>query len=148
MTLFFGGRAQIIEEHATVKIKSPSKSYPLPKVIRLINNFKQLNYVKFTRENVFYRDNFTCAYCGQKFVKSELTMDHIVPKSRGGATDWLNIISSCAPCNNKKADRTPIEAAMPMLFKAYEPSAISMMIKKFSKKSQQAGFSHWFFEVG
>jgi 5-methylcytosine-specific restriction endonuclease McrA len=77
--------------------------------------------VKFTRENIFHRDDSKCAYCGGKFRREKLTIDHILPKSKGGTNDWKNTISACKACNNVKADRTPEEAKMPLLYKPTEP---------------------------
>jgi 5-methylcytosine-specific restriction endonuclease McrA len=80
------------------------------------------NQVKYSRESVFQRDKFLCAYCGKKFKKQQLTIDHINPKAYGGTKSWKNTISSCMTCNAKKADRTPEEAHMPLLFEPTEPS--------------------------
>ena len=142
MTLFFGGRAQIIEHHEDRYIKSPSKDYPLPKVIRLITKFSHISYVKFSRDHVFYRDNFKCQYCAASFKKSELTLDHVMPKSRGGDTSWVNIVTACKTCNNKKADKTPTEAKMPLMNRPKEPNALGMMIKKVSH-SDILDFKNW-----
>lgn len=142
MTLFFGGRAQIIEEHENRYIKSPSKKFPFPKVIRLITKFSHISHVKFSRDHVFYRDNFKCQYCASSFKKSELTLDHVMPKSRGGDTSWENIVTACKACNNKKADKTPEEAKMPLLNYPKEPNYLSMLIKKVSRSSS-ADFKHW-----
>ena len=77
--------------------------------------------VKYSRENLFQRDGQKCAYCGKKFKRDELTVDHILPRSKGGDNSWKNLITSCKKCNNIKADRTPMDAGMPLLFKATEP---------------------------
>jgi 5-methylcytosine-specific restriction endonuclease McrA len=77
--------------------------------------------IKYSRDNVFSRDGYKCAYCGKKFNRNDLTLDHIVPKSHGGKNGWRNTISSCKRCNNIKADRTPEQARMPLLFQPKEP---------------------------
>lgn len=76
----------------------------------------------FSRTKLFKRDRFTCAYCGQCFTGRELQCEHIVPESRGGAWSWMNLVSACACCNGKKANRTPEEARMPLLYLPYVPN--------------------------
>lgn len=73
----------------------------------------------YSQEGVIARDNGQCAYCGMPVAT---TMDHVLPRSRGGATDWLNAVAACGPCNFKKADRTPEEAGMPLLWEPFEPT--------------------------
>lgn len=73
------------------------------------------------RKNVFWRDNNVCQYCNKWFPHSKLTMDHVHPKSRGGAKNWLNIVTSCQTCNTRKLNRTPKEANMPLLKKPFIP---------------------------
>ena len=71
---------------------------------------------------LFRRDRFTCAYCGLRFHERELQCEHIVPESRGGAWAWMNLVTACGPCNGRKADRTPEEARMPLVYLPYVPS--------------------------
>ena len=71
--------------------------------------------VKFTRTNVFQRDGNVCQYCGQRFDRKDLTLDHVVPRDRGGHTAWTNVVSSCVPCNSQKRNRTPREAGMELI---------------------------------
>jgi 5-methylcytosine-specific restriction endonuclease McrA len=97
LSLFFTERAEVVEHHLDVDIKSTNDSYKLPKVMRLFCKIGDIHTVKFNRLNVFYRDNFTCQYCQGKFKSKELTLDHVYPKSRGGPSDWENIVSACAP---------------------------------------------------
>lgn len=68
-----------------------------------------------SRRAVLLRDNFTCQYCGGQPGKEHLTLDHIIPRSRGGRMDWENVVTACAPCNRRKANRTPDEANMRLL---------------------------------
>jgi 5-methylcytosine-specific restriction endonuclease McrA len=77
--------------------------------------------VKLSRRNIYLRDNYTCSYCGKKFSTESLNIDHIIPKSRGGITEWGNLTCSCRKCNTKKNDRTPEEAGMRLLRKPYIP---------------------------
>jgi 5-methylcytosine-specific restriction endonuclease McrA len=121
MILFFTGRAEVVEHHEDINIRSTSESFRLPSVLRLFQSFKNFSRVKFNRNNVFARDKYLCQYCGDKFSRDELTFDHVMPKSRGGATNWHNIVTSCHTCNNKKADRTPEECGFTLLKKPKEP---------------------------
>ncbi len=76
----------------------------------------------FSKDKLFRRDRMTCAYCGQRFTLRELQCEHIVPESRGGRWAWMNLLSACGPCNGRKADRTPEEAGMPLVYLPYVPS--------------------------
>ena len=84
------------------KIRSPSFEMSLPSVIALKNFIKPSEHPSFTRFNVFLRDKFTCQYCGDK---KDLTFDHLLPKSKGGVTDWENVVTACSTCNVKKGGR-------------------------------------------
>lgn len=68
--------------------------------------------VKFSRRNIFERDAYTCQYCGRQFRRQDLTIDHVLPRSRGGVSRWENVVLSCLPCNARKDNRTPQEAGM------------------------------------
>jgi len=111
-------------------VQSSSVRLAIPDIL-VLRDYKLIpkRDIKFTRENVFHRDNQKCAYCGRKFKMSDLTIDHIVPKSKGGNNSWKNTISSCKSCNNKKADRTPKEAGMRLLFQPTEPRWVDSFSK-------------------
>jgi len=100
----------------------------VPPVIRLLtgkrNAGRHRQRPRLTRRAVYARDGNTCQYCGQTFPTSELNLDHVVPRSQGGSTTWLNIVCSCVACNSRKANRTPEQAGMSLLRKpavAYVP---------------------------
>lgn len=76
----------------------------------------------FSKTKLLRRDRFTCAYCAQVFAERDLQCEHILPESRGGAWAWMNLVSACAPCNGRKANRTPEEARMPLAYLPYVPS--------------------------
>ncbi len=85
------------------------------------------------RAILYSRDLHICGYCGEEYKDSQLTIDHVLPRSRGGKNFWTNTVSSCKPCNVKKADRTPEEAKMPLLYVPYAPSRFDKMILKNRK---------------
>lgn len=95
----------------------------VPEVI-LLKSFNQFirQEIRFSRRNIFERDRNTCQYCGRRLPKSELTLDHIIPRSRGGYDSWENLVLACVACNVRKANRTPDEAGMPLLRKAVKPT--------------------------
>ena len=94
----FLDRVNIVSEYDR-EIRSPSFSMKLPSVISLKNFIKPSEHPNFTRFNVFLRDKFTCQYCGDK---KDLTFDHLLPKSKGGVTDWENVVTACSTCNVQK----------------------------------------------
>ena len=104
------GRQSLIEVYPIVALRGASR----------INLFDVAPGV--TRSKLFRRDRCTCAYCGQRLPERALQAEHIVPASRGGAWSWMNLVSACASCNGRKANRTPEEARMPLLYLPYVPS--------------------------
>ncbi len=132
LTLFFTQRAEVVEHHSDIEINSPSTSIKLPKVMRLFTKMGTIKAVKFNRQNIFYRDDFTCQYCAKRFKSIELTLDHVIPRSKGGPTSWDNIVSACEKCNNKKADKMPNECRMHPLKAPVEPQWISMLMLKLT----------------
>ena len=97
-------------------IKTPSYPIEKPEIIILKEYggvpFKQVN---FTRRNLYTRDSYTCQYCAYGFTPKDLTIDHVVPRSRGGPNSWTNCVTSCESCNSKKANRTPQECGLKLL---------------------------------
>jgi len=99
-------------------LHSARESFPVPSVIRrrtYINVRRRREASGMKRLRIYMRDKFRCQYCGEKKPVSELTLDHILPRSRGGDNSPVNIVTACVPCNNRKSDRTPAEARMPLL---------------------------------
>lgn len=121
ITLLILGKAEMIEAQQRV-VRSATRAFRLPSVLRLVRRVHvPRSRVQFSRSNVYRRDAFSCQYCGQHYRKEELTFDHVLPRSRGGETNWTNIVTSCKPCNRTKGDRTPDEADMPLLSQPKEP---------------------------
>jgi 5-methylcytosine-specific restriction endonuclease McrA len=99
-------------------LHSARHEFPVPSVIRrriYINIRRRREQSGMKRMRIYMRDKFRCQYCGEKKVVGELTLDHILPRSRGGDNSPVNIVTACVQCNNRKGDRTPAEARMPLL---------------------------------
>ncbi len=143
LCLFFTERAEVVENHPDIEIRSTNESFKLPKVMRLFCKVGNINVVKFNRLNVFYRDNFTCQYCSTKFRPQELTLDHVYPKSKGGKSSWENIVAACGPCNNKKADRLPAQGGMSPNKAPREPKWLSIFLLKLEAQEKRI-WKDWF----
>jgi 5-methylcytosine-specific restriction endonuclease McrA len=99
-------------------LHSARESFPVPSVIRrrtYINVRRRREASGMKRLRIYMRDKFRCQYCGEKKPVGKLTLDHILPRSRGGDNSPVNVVTACVPCNNRKSDRTPAEARMPLL---------------------------------
>lgn len=120
--LLYLTKAEMVAKSDGRVIRTVQKNYPLPSVIKL-SRYLRLPYkrVELSRRNILRRDSHTCQYCGSH---SELTVDHVIPKSRAGSDSWENLITACRKCNNKKGNRTPEEAKMPMRKKPEKPHYI------------------------
>jgi len=121
------GKAEMVLNDDGKSLRSMREIYPWPSIIRL-SHFVRVPYKKvvLTRKNILRRDGYKCAYCGRGDLT--LTIDHLIPKARGGGDSWENLVSACTRCNNKKGDRTPHEAGMELTLKPFKPSHI-MFIK-------------------
>src|SRR5579884_1649076 len=118
--LLHRGKAEVLE-HGAGQLRSPSHSYPLPSVIRLMYLVKRPRpQMRLTRREVFVRDRYTCQYCGRQ--ARELTLDHVFPRHRGGRHTWENLVAACKACNHRKAGRTPAEARMSLAKQPYRPT--------------------------
>ena len=102
------------------EVHSISRTFPIPSVVRLVYMVKRpLIRRRLSRQAVFHRDGFTCQYCGK--ATKELTLDHIIPRYRGGPHIWENVVSACIPCNHRKAGLTPAEAGIRLIRKPSAP---------------------------
>ena len=118
----------LMEKNGTRFVHTSSLRIAIPEVIQL-TRYDRLprQEVKFSRQNIYSHYNYTCCYCGKKFPKPsklnkiELNLDHVLPQSRKGHSNWENIVLSCIPCNSKKGDKTPEEAGMRLLVKPSRP---------------------------
>lgn len=121
-------KAELVEAHPGRFVRSTSVRHPWPSIVRL-NLFVRVPYrqILLSRKNVLRRDQNRCQYCGSR---DRLTIDHVLPKSRGGRDTWENLVSACVPCNNRKGNRTPDEARMELLREPFRPSYV-MFIRDF-----------------
>jgi len=114
------GKAEVLEMGKGA-LHTPSATYPLPSVIRLVYLVKRPRpQMRLTRREVFLRDRYTCQYCGRQ--TRDLTLDHVFPRHRGGRHTWENLVAACKACNHRKAGRTPAEARMKLAKQPYRPT--------------------------
>lgn len=121
-------KAELVEAHPGRFVRSTSVRHPWPSIVRL-NLFVRVPYrqILLSRKNVLRRDQNRCQYCGSR---DRLTIDHVLPKSRGGRDAWENLVAACVPCNNRKGNRTPDESRMELLREPFRPSYV-MFIRDF-----------------
>jgi 5-methylcytosine-specific restriction endonuclease McrA len=101
------------EEESTLHVRSARNTVKLPSVIRLLEYRRIPHQTRaLSRKNILMRDRYTCQYCHRTLPSAELTLDHVVPRSRSGESNWENLVACCNPCNNRKGSRTPDEAGM------------------------------------
>jgi 5-methylcytosine-specific restriction endonuclease McrA len=104
------------EEHASAYVHSARHSLNLPSVIRLLE-YRRIPHQSrsLSRKNILMRDRYTCQYCQKTYPASDMTLDHVIPRSRGGDSSWENLVACCHHCNNKKGSRTPEEAGLKLV---------------------------------
>ncbi len=120
VVLLYQNKAEMLENGSGF-IHSANCEFPVPSVIRLASLIRRPHRsgVKLTRLEVFKRDHYTCQYCGKE--SRQLTLDHVIPRYRGGQHTWENVVSACVPCNRRKAGRTPQEAGMRLVRQPSQP---------------------------
>lgn len=119
LVLVLTGKAEVIES-ASAFFHTASRAVQLPSVIRLVRYIKRPRpRVRLSRKEIFARDDWSCVYCGK--ATRELTLDHVIPRHRGGPHTWDNLVSACKACNHRKAGRTPAEAKMKLRREPAEP---------------------------
>jgi 5-methylcytosine-specific restriction endonuclease McrA len=137
------GKAEEVVNYKDI-IHSPSIQMPLPSIVRLSRYVHVRDKeIVLTRKNVLKRDNHRCQYCGRTSVP--LTLDHVLPKQRGGRDSWENLVAACHPCNVRKGNRTPTEAGMPLIRPPHKPSRITYF-QKFVRKHQASWRPYLFME--
>ena len=114
-------------------IRAVNFSIQVPRVIRLLRyDLFPKNVIKFNRRNIFLRDGNRCQYCGNRFSTQHLSLDHVQPRSRGGGTNWENIVCACLKCNVRKGGRTPQEAQMRLIKKPVKPKRSPLLAQQLT----------------
>lgn len=111
--LTFLGKAEVIREYDDKVLRTSKMVFNMPSVIRLNNKFERpRRRINYNKKNIWIRDRYRCQYCSEKFSDKDLTLDHVVPRAQGGKTCFENIVACCKECNDKKKNRTPVQANM------------------------------------
>ena len=123
LQLLFQGKVEVVEE-SDHEVHTVRLTIRVPAVLRLLhyvplNRKKQV--IRFSRPNIFVRDQNNCQYCGKTFNRTHLTLDHVVPVVQGGQKSWENIVTACKPCNQRKGGRTPAQANMKLIRRPKRP---------------------------
>src|SRR5215470_9232795 len=128
VTLFVLGKVEVIREYDGF-VRSISFKIRTPAVVRLLRFIRRKRpQVSFSRRNLFLRDDGHCQYCGGKKDTSDLTYDHVVPRSQGGRTEWTNIVTCCVDCNRRKGGRTPEQAGLRLLRVPKRPEHLPVVV--------------------
>ncbi len=127
--LVFLNKAELLTEVENDVLHTVDKSFPMPAVIRLYK-YIHIPYrgVVLTRQNIFRRDRFSCQYCGTNKI---LTLDHVIPRSKGGKTSWGNLVTACRRCNTNKGDRSPEASGLKLQKKPLKPTYL-MFLRDYS----------------
>ncbi|MSQ95111.1 MAG: HNH endonuclease [Gemmataceae bacterium] len=134
-------------------VRTATTEIQVPRVIRLTSYEKIPKHtVKFNRRNIFARDNNQCQYCGKKFSTSDLSLDHILPRSQGGGSSWENVVCACIDCNVRKGGRTPRQAHMGLIRKPEKPKRSPTLSMKLTSRKYQSwktflGSAYWSVEL-
>ncbi len=121
--LLFQGKVEVVEE-SDREVRTVRMTIRVPAVLRLLQYVpltQKKQVIRFSRTNVFLRDEHKCQYCGNRFPKNALTIDHVVPVVQKGDKSWENIVTACKPCNQRKGGRTPAQANMKLIRKPKRP---------------------------
>lgn len=145
VVLVLQDKAVVEQSHPGLRVRAATVDLPVPRVIRLCRYVRVpfRRQAPWSRRGVLIRDQHRCAYCGRRAS----TVDHVVPRSRGGADSWLNTVASCAEDNHRKADRTPEQAGMPLLFEPFVPSPADAMLLAL-RAGERSTLPQWLAGVG
>lgn len=127
--LLLKDKAELVEA-TDARLRAMSVTLPMPSVIRLVAYVRLPHrmVLPVTRRTVLARDNEICQYCGGMPGRNDLTIDHVLPRSRGGETTWNNVVAACMRCNQRKGNRTPEEANMPLLSRPAQPRYVALVL--------------------
>ncbi|MBK7960188.1 MAG: HNH endonuclease [Bdellovibrionales bacterium] len=144
LVLWFQGKVDVLEYHS-VFARSACSSFQLPSVLRLRSYVRPRPHgaIRFCRENVYIRDGFTCQYCRVKYSSKLLTLDHVVPASHQGPRNWTNVVTACRECNQRKANRTPTQARMPLFREPRMPTWLPLAETEFRLGPFPSNWRHY-----
>lgn len=147
-TLLTLGKVEVVEEYDR-NIRTCYLVFKMPAVVRLVNAFCRFRRpVRFSRVNVYARDRYRCQYCGEKDSLANLTFDHVIPRSRGGCTNWTNVVAACVDCNHQKANRTPLEARMKLIKEPVQPRWVPAVALQISVRSVPEAWTDYLYWTG
>ncbi len=128
VVLLLKEKAEVIEANLERKLRAEKTTFPYPVVIRLVTYVPVPRFfnLPLSRRTLLSRDNYTCQYCGVS--DQQLTIDHVLPKSRGGKTEWTNVVAACVNCNRKKGNKLPAEAKMFPRHTPAKPAYIAVVL--------------------
>jgi 5-methylcytosine-specific restriction endonuclease McrA len=128
VVLLLKEKAEVIEELVERRLRAERSSFPYPLVIRLVTYVPVPRFfnLPLSRRSLLSRDNYTCQYCGS--TEHPLTIDHVIPRSRGGKTEWTNVVAACVSCNRRKGNKMPAEARMIPRTKPVKPGYIAVVL--------------------
>lgn len=126
----------VVEEYDDAVVRASGQTFKLPAIVAHTKMIPMAKSPSFSRSNIYLRDDYTCQYTGVRYPPSELNLDHVIPFSRGGKSNWLNLVTSHKDVNFKKADRTPEEAGLRLIREPYEPNAWELREKGRSYPSE------------
>lgn len=132
--LIMSGKAKAVEYYEDKFVRTPTEEYPVPAVIHLTSyGSVPRRKIGYSKLYVFERDKYTCQYCGKKVTQELATIDHVMPRARGGKTTFENTVTACAPCNTRKASKTVEQAGMKLLTAPKKPTYINPLIGRIRK---------------
>lgn len=138
IVLRYKGLVDVVVEYDE-EIRSPSVTWKVPAIVRLRRQTSRKKLgIKFSRENVYLRDNYHCLYCGKKYPARALSYDHVVPRAHGGKTEWGNIVTACRVCNALKADQTCDQSGMWPLRDPLRPKSLPMVGPRIERETAPA----------
>jgi len=147
LKLVFLQKVEVLQE-SDREVHAARIAMRVPAVVRLTRfvRFRRWD-VKFSRENIYTRDKYQCQYCGDKLDARDLTCDHVVPRSKGGRSEWTNIVTCCRPCNRRKGDQTPAAAGLRLIKRPARPSWLVAFQSRFSAHDPPLSWREYLFGV-
>jgi len=144
VSMWTSGRVEVVEEYDNIFIRTVDKAFKAPSVVRFLGKvYRRFKYgvkLRFSRNNIYLRDGGRCQYCLNKLSKDKITLDHVVPVSKGGKKTWENIVLSCMTCNQKKGNRTLEQANMKLIKIPKIPSSLPIFL---GTSGLSAGWLKW-----